>query len=100
MSFTVCSVATDNLAYSVSADLTKSEQAPLGRQKPRIFMDATDQRGLSVTIHSHNSPIEQESWTLRSSFLNPGGHVLKPNAGLTTLSLPKSFHLRTPSLVA
>jgi hypothetical protein len=30
----------------------KSGQAPLGRQEPRIFTDATDQRGLSVRIRS------------------------------------------------
>ena len=28
----------------------KSERATLGKQKPRIFTDATDQRGLSITI--------------------------------------------------
>jgi hypothetical protein len=30
---------------------SKSEQATSERQKPRIFTDATDQRGLSVKIH-------------------------------------------------
>src|SRR5262249_3059454 len=35
----------------ISTLKSKSEQADLGQEKPRIFNDAADQRGLSATIH-------------------------------------------------